>query len=61
MKTQDLPTEDSRLTKEASDNPSNNSRPKRYLVGPNVAQPLNLGVSGATVTNIDKESQNLIV
>lgn len=61
VETQDLPTEDSRLTEEASDDPSDNGGPKRYLVGPNAARPLNLGVSGATATDIDKESQNLMV
>ena len=61
IKTQDLLIKDSRLTKEASNNPSNNGKPKRYLVSLNVVQPLNLSVLRATATNINKELQNLIV
>jgi len=47
--------EDSRLTKEASHDPSDSGMPTRYLVGPNAARPSDLSVLGAIATDIDKE------
>ena len=55
IETQDPPAEDSRLTKEASHNFSNNSKTTRYIVGPNAARPSDLGVLGATATDTNKE------
>jgi hypothetical protein len=52
---QDLLIKDSRLTKKALNDLSDNSRLKRYLISLNVARPLNLSVLRATAININKE------
>jgi len=59
--TQDPPAEDSRLTEEASHDPSDSGVPTRYLVGLNTARPSDLSVPGATATDTDKESQKITV
>jgi hypothetical protein len=61
VETQDPPAQDSRLTKEALYNPSNNSVPTRYLVSANKAQPSDLSVLEATATDINKELQKIII
>jgi hypothetical protein len=53
--------EDSRLTREASYNPSDNSRTTRYIIGLNTARPSDLGILGATATDTNKESQKITV
>jgi hypothetical protein len=55
METQDPPAEDSRLTEEASHDPT------RYLFGPDAARPSDLSVPGATATDTDKESRKIMV